>query len=173
MTTQNINYFPMSYSYELHNAILANDMPRIEKALENVRELNCLYYNSKSTPLRHAILQCNPTIVELLLKRGASPNHRLEDGLTAFHYAVRTYGASIRMHNLTMKLRVLLHLLRNGADPDTTDSKGVSARKDLESAQYTIDRMYLVEHCSDPKAFEQPARPGTPLQESLEGGLYM
>ena len=162
----------MAHSLELHNAILANDMDRIEKVLPHISNLNLQYTNSNSTPLRHAILQCNPHIASLLMEEGADPNHKLADGLTAFHYAVKTYGTTLRKNNLTMKLRVLLHLLRNGADPDTTDSKGVSARSDLEAAKYIIDRMYLVEHCSDSKAFEQPARPGTPLQESLEGDLY-
>jgi hypothetical protein len=174
MAAQITYYFPMAYSQELHNAILANDMPRIEKVLERVRELNCQYYNSKATPLRHAIIQCNPYIVDMLLKRGACPNHKLEDGLTAFHYAVRTYGSTIRSNNLTMKLRVLLRLLRSGAYIHIKDPQGKTAREELEEANYTIEGIYLKESIpySAPKACSQSARPGTPLQESLEGDLY-
>jgi hypothetical protein len=188
MTAQITYYFPMAYSQELHNAILANDMPRIERALERVSELNAQYYGSKSTPLRHAILQCNPYIVDMLLSRGACPNHKLEDGLTAFHYAVRMYGPSIRSNNLTMKLRVLLRLLRSNAYIHTKDPQGKTAREELEEANYMIEGIYLKEYipleqsakaCAlavpleqSAKACSLSARPSTPLPTPLGEDLY-
>ena len=154
----------MSSSQELHNAILSNDHKRIENALQYIREVNAYYYGSKSTPLRHAILQCNPDIVDILLKKGANPNHKLDDGLTAFHYAVRTYGPSIRCNNLTGKLRVLLKLLRAGATVDELIAK------DLEAAYYKVEGIYLKDF--NTTASLQSARPDTPLQESLGEDLY-
>ena len=158
------NSFEMMVSYYLHNAILTNDHKRLEEILCKTIDLNKLYYNQQSTPLRHAILQCNPDIVEMLLNHGASPNHTLEDGLSAFHYAVRTYGPSIRCNNLTCKLRVLLKLLRAGASIDESISQ------ELAKAYYSVEGIYLRD--SSPTTWSQSVRPGTPLLESLVEDLY-
>lgn len=168
-------YIPMAYSQELHNAILANDMPRVEQALEHVKDLNAQYYGSRSTPLRHAILQCNPHIVDMLLTKGACPNHKLEDGLTAFHYAVRTYGPLIRNNNLTMKLRVLLRLLRSNAYIHTKDLQGKSVLEELEKANYKVEGIYLKEDVpyTVATASSQSDHPSILLPTPLEEGLYM
>jgi len=165
MEQQHPRQFGMSYSTYLHTAILVNDHKRIQDILSCKRDLNVQYYGQESTPLRHAILQCNADIVEMLLKAGACPNHTLADGLSAFHYAVRTYGQSIRCNNLTGKLRVLLKLLRAGATVDDT------IRSDLANAYYTIEGIYLKD-VSPSTAWPQSARPGTPLPEPLGEDLY-
>src|SRR5207244_2631321 len=126
-------------SIDLHEAILAQDIPLVESLLQNDIDLNeqCThpdheeYAYDMPYPLFDAIATNNHAIAELLIKQGANVNLRnTVSGYSLFMYAAAFYAADLDMLKL---------LVANGAQPTGQDiatalSKALEYRSD-EPAQ--------------------------------------
>jgi|SRR6185312_1338560 len=78
-------------------------------------------------PLVTAIARKDPTMVRLLLSRGADANTRMEDGDTLLHIAVRTavLDDNKAMDRLSRGIEIIRSLLQAGANPATANTRGV------------------------------------------------
>lgn len=119
-------------------------------------EVNAPYVNSKLTPLHAAMFLENLEVIELLLKAGADPNALSDEDRSPLRFAAEQddlemaalflkYGAASTINDsggfcgytaLGMAARkpniLMIKLLLNaGADPETCDSDGHTARDNL------------------------------------------
>jgi len=67
---------------ELNNAVMANDQKRVVYLLEKKHASVSAQDLQGETPLHHAIIMAEPSMVELLIAHGADPNERDRDGWT-------------------------------------------------------------------------------------------
>lgn len=83
----------------LVNALIQNDFPQIVQALEKIKNVDFTithqYFNNH-TPLSMAVTAGHPNAVQLLLERGANPNHIIfKDPLWSDHYSSDLLPSSV------------------------------------------------------------------------------
>jgi len=124
-----------------------------------------------ATPLMHAALNASPRLLKLLLQKGADPNARKPDGITALILGsdnltkVRTLvaaGAKVNAetNNGTTALiaasafanstPVLRELLAAGANPNTVNADGATALSQASAAGNIRAMKLLLAHGADP-----------------------
>lgn len=125
----------------------------VQLLLKHGADVNAPYINSKLTPLHAAMFVENLEVLELLLKAGADPNALSDEDRSPLRFAVERdnlemaalflqYGAAktindsggfcgytaLGLATRKLNIRMIELLLSAGADPDTTDSDGQTAR---------------------------------------------
>lgn len=111
-----------------------------------------------STPFMYAVIYANTATLEQLLKMGADPNRKNDQGATALMWAVRDLG----------KTRLLIE---HGADvnaksDDLRTPLMISARKPGNSLVVKL----LLEHGANPNANAKPETESSALLEALTAG---
>lgn len=145
----------------LIEAVVAGDMTRTKKLIENGEDIHTIDYNGY-TPLDWAIKDSNEPMVKLLLKMKADPNFETDYGMTPFMTAAEAGNPSMikLLHEaggdpdyqetsggytaltysvLSGNIEAVKLLLDFGAEPNTKDYSGMTARMHaLQSGEQEI-----------------------------------
>jgi quinoprotein dehydrogenase-associated probable ABC transporter substrate-binding protein len=100
---------------ELNNAVMANDQKRVAYLLDKKHASISALDLQGETPLHHAIIMAEPSMVEFLIAHGADPNERDRDGWTPLMTAAYLDSAD------DVKI-----LAAKGADANAVSQQGLS-----------------------------------------------
>jgi quinoprotein dehydrogenase-associated probable ABC transporter substrate-binding protein len=100
---------------ELNNAVMANDQKRVAYLLDKKHASVSALDLQGETPLHHAIIMAEPSMVEFLIAHGADANERDRDGWTPIMTAAYLDSAD------DVKI-----LAAKGADPNAISKQGLS-----------------------------------------------
>jgi len=129
----------------LHKAVLANDLPTIQKLLRSGANASAANRYGV-TPLSLAATNGNPAVVEILLKAGADPKANLPGGQTLLMTAARTGNPD-----------VVKMILDRGADPNATETTNSETALMWAAAEnHPEAAKLLVAHGADVNARSKP-----------------
>lgn len=137
------------YKFYLNVAIEKKDINRVNDILDNVQDLDVNQISEqKNIPLLFlAIEQQCPEICELLCKKGANLGPFSELNITPLGYLLSKTNSGFQKLDY-INLRIILILLRYGANPDFTESGMLTSREMLDIIGYKIQNGYLVTNSS-------------------------
>lgn len=130
-------------NFHLITSIIRNDAKGVVDFLEAGADVNILNEHTNLPPLFLAIDNKNPDICEILCKRGAFIGPFDELNITPLGYLLSKNNAGYQKLDY-IKLRIILLLLRYGANPDFNESGMLSSRDMLDMIGYTIKNGHLV-----------------------------
>lgn len=103
-------------------AINNGDLPRIESAINEAKDVDMSLSHIHETPLTLAALNAKTDVVEYLLKKGAKINFQTANGYTALMFV-----AGNSYSNKTSAVETAKLLLKSGADKKLKNSRGETA----------------------------------------------
>jgi ankyrin repeat protein len=127
------------FKLALLSAIQREDADYLKRLLAG-GDVNYIDHNNLQQPLILAIKKANYGICRLLLDNKADVNLQDHHKVTPLLSALLEYGTLQSYKHI----RIVLLLLKAGADLDAPDANGQSARAILQILGYSVDRHYLV-----------------------------